>query len=511
MNAPRSMPSGAESASRRPGLVLACVCACTVLVVGLVAAINLAVPKLAASGLHPSSSELLWIVDAYVVVFACLVIPGGAAGDRFGRKGVLISGLIAFAAGAAVSAASTSVPVMLLGRALTGIGAALVLPNSVGVLVHATAPERRGRALAIWSAATGMGGLVGNLFGAALLTVGSWRFLFGAIVPIALLCALWAALAVRRSGRSPRSLDPAGTVLLVAATVALLVGIIEGPSHGWSSALVIGAFAASAALGAVWVAIELRVRHPLLDPRLFRIPLLSTASVGMLVMFFGSFGLFYLNASLLQYGRGYSVLQAGFAIVPMVIPMMLGARFVPGLVKRLGIPVTLSAAFLAIGLGLFGLSLAAYQPYPAYAAWLVLIGIGFALALPCLTAEIAAALPAEQAGVAGGLQSAARELGSALGVAVVGTALTAGFVRHLPASLHQRDPIPRTVAEALAAAPAQQAAIVDAFAAGAGIALRIASAVTLAAGVLVVAAAVFAERRGRAHRAAANTEQLRPS
>jgi EmrB/QacA subfamily drug resistance transporter len=495
--------SAAPAGSRHPGLVLACVCACTILVVGLVAAINLAVPMLAASGLHPSSSELLWIVDAYVVVFACLVIPGGAAGDRFGRKGVLIAGLLAFAAGAAITAASPNVPMMLLGRAITGVGAALVLPNCVGVLVHATAPGRRAAALGVWGAMSGLGGLVGNIAGAALLTSGSWRILFAAIVPIALLCAIAAALAVGRSSRSPRSLDPVGTSLLVAATVALLVGIIEGPEHGWGSAVVIAAFAASVGLGAAWVRAELRVRHPLLDPRLFRIPLLSIASLGMLVLFFGSFGLFYLNASLLQYGRGYSVLQAGLAIVPMTVPMVLGARFVPGLARRIGIPSTLAAAFLAIGVGLSGLTFAAHQPYLAYAAWLVLIGIGFSLALPCLTAELTAALPAEQAGVAGGLQSATRELGSALGVAVAGTVLTASFARHLPASLLHREPIPRTVAEAVAAAPAKQAAVIDAFTAGAVAALQVASAVTLAAGILVVAAAIRTDRRRRARSGAA--------
>ncbi|RED35101.1 MFS transporter [Paenibacillus sp. VMFN-D1] len=491
------------ASSRHPELVLACVCACTILVVGLVAAINLAVPMLAASGLHPSSSELLWIVDAYVVVFACLVIPGGAAGDRFGRKGVLIAGLVAFAAGAAFSAASASVPVMLIGRAITGVGAALVLPNCIGVLVHATAPERRGGALAIWGAMSGMGGLVGNIAGAALLTTGSWRFLFAAIVPVALLCALGVTLTVRRSSRSARTLDPAGTVLLVAATVALLIGIIEGPEQGWSSAVVITAFAASVVLSAVWVVVELRTRQPLLDPRLFRIPMLSGASLGMLVMFFGSFGLFYLNASLLQYGRGYSVIQTGLAIVPMTVPMMLGARFVPGLVKRIGIPLTLSAAFLAIGIGLLGLSFAANQPYVVYAAWLVLIGIGFTLALPCLTAEITAALPSEQAGVAGGLQSATRELGSALGVAVVGTVLTASFTRHLPATLQHQDPIPRTVSEAVEAASNQHAAIIDAFTTGADTALRVASVVTLLAGVLVIAVATQASRQSRERKAAA--------
>jgi MFS family permease len=480
---------------RRQGLVLACMCTCTILVMGLVAAINLAVPDLAGSGLHPSGSQLLWIVDAYVVVFACLVIPGGAAGDRFGRKGALICGLAVFAAGAAISAAAPDVVILLVGRSVTGLGAALVLPNCVGVLVHATEPEHRRKALAVWGAVSGMGGIVGNLVGGALLTAGSWRLLFAVVAPVALVCALWAALATSRSARSDRNLDPLGTLLFVAATVALLTGIIEGPEHGWGSSFVIGAFAVGAVLAVVWVLAELRAEHPILDPRLFRIPALSGASLGMLVTFFGCFGLFYLNASILQYARGYSVLLTGLGILPLAVPLLVASRVVPKLVARFGIPPILGAAFVAISVGLFGLAAAAHQSYLAYAAWLVVIGLGFALALPALSTELTASLPAHQAGIGGGLQSATRELGSALGVAVVGTVLSAVFVRHLPISLLERHPVPQTVAEALKAAPAQHAAIVEAFTTGAVSALRVAAVVTLVAGALVVAGAYRAARR----------------
>ncbi|MFD9964554.1 MFS transporter [Amycolatopsis sp. NPDC058986] len=491
---PAIAPDPARS-SRHPGLVLACVSACTVLVISLVAAINVAVPMISASGLRPSSSQLLWIVDAYIVVFACLVIPAGAAGDRFGRKGVLLTGLGTFAVGAGISAISANVPIMLLGRAITGIGAALVLPNGLAVLVHATAPERRGRALATWAAVTGVAGIIGNVGGGALLATGSWRSLFVAVAPIAVLCGLWVALVAPRSSRHSRTLDPAGTTVFVAATVALLIGIIEGPEQGWGSAVVVTAFVLSAALGAVWVVVELRVPHPMLDPRLFRIPLLRSAALGMLVMFFGNFGLFYVNASLLQYGRGYSVLQAGLGILPLPLPVLLGSRYVPDLAKRIGIPATLAAAFLAGAVGLYGLSTAAGQPYFVYAAWLVVIGIGLALGMPCLTTELTASLPTEQAGVAGGLQSATRELGSALGVAVVGTVLTASFTQHLPAILRDREPIPRTITQALTVAPTHRAAIVDAFTTGADTALRVASVVTALAGAVVIAGAVRAGRR----------------
>ncbi|MEV7713216.1 MFS transporter [Streptomyces sp. NPDC088270] len=493
------IPEGAPRPAQRSGPVLACVSVCTALVVGFVAAINLAVPQLAASSLRPTSSNLLWIVDAYVVIFACLVIPAGAAGDKLGRKGVLMAGLGILACGAVVSALAPNVPVMLIGRAITGLGAACVLPNCVGVLLHATAPERRPHALAIWAAATGVGGVVGNVGGGAVLSAGSWRALFVAVALVAACCLAWAAWSAPRSARHDRTLDLPGTLLFVAAFVALLTGIIEGPERGWGSTVVLAAFACAILLSLCWVRVELRVAHPMLDPRLFRSAALSSAALGMTITFFGSFGLFYVNASLLQYGRGFSVLRAGLGVIPLTVPLLVGTRYVPGLIRRIGIPATLAAAFALTGAGLLGLSYASTMAYPVYAAGLFVIGLGIMLAAPCLTAQIASALPVERAGIAGGLQSATRELGSALGVAVVGTILTAGFTHHLPADLSRHAPLPRTVREALTLVPADHTAVTEAFTHGANTALRAAALVVLLAGALVVAGARRAHRTALRH------------
>lgn len=268
---------GALRPAQRSGSVLACVSVCTALVVGFVAAINLAVPQLAASSLRPTSSNLLWIVDAYVVIFACLVIPAGAVGDKLGRKGVLMAGLGIFAFGAIVSAIAPNVAIMLIGRAITGLGAACVLPNCVGILLHTTAPERRSHALAIWAAATGIGGVVGNVGGGAVLSAGSWRALFAAVAFVAACCLAWAARSAPRSARHDRTLDLPGTLLFVAAFVALLIGIIEGPEQGWGSTVVLIAFACSLLLILCWVLVELRAPHPMLDPRLFRSAALSSS------------------------------------------------------------------------------------------------------------------------------------------------------------------------------------------------------------------------------------------
>ncbi|GAB3909566.1 hypothetical protein GCM10029964_111330 [Kibdelosporangium lantanae] len=213
--------------------LLIVMCACVVLVVGMVAAINLAVPMLAASELHPSASALVWIVDTYVVFFACLVIPGGAAGDRYGRKGVLLVGLLLFAAGALLSAVAPNVAVLLVGRAVTGVGAAAVLPNTLAVLLHAVPAERKGATIATWASMTGIGGVLGNVGGGAVLSGGSWRWLFIAAVPIALVLTALVGRHAPVSSRHDRGLNPVGAALLVGASVALLLGIVQGPEAGW--------------------------------------------------------------------------------------------------------------------------------------------------------------------------------------------------------------------------------------------------------------------------------------
>ncbi|RSN24725.1 MFS transporter [Amycolatopsis sp. WAC 04169] len=476
----------AAPAADRRGL-LPVMCACVVLMVGMVAAINLAVPMLAASDLHPSASALIWIVDTYVVFFACLVIPGGAAGDRFGRKGVLLAGLALFALGALLSAIAPNVPFLLAGRAITGIGAAAVLPNTLAVLLHAVPAERKGVTIATWASMTGIGGVAGNAGGGAVLAGGSWRWLFAAAVPISLVLVALVARIAPVSPRHERPLSPLGAVLLVGASVALLLGIVEGPEAGWTSPIVLAGFAGSVVLFALWTFVELKAEHPLLDPRLFRVPALRSACLGMTAIFFGMFALFYVNASFLQYGKGFGVLPTGLGIIPLTVPVIFGARHVGKLVQRFGVDAVVAIAFLFCGGGLLGLSTSdASTPYPVYAAWLVVTGAGVTLALPTLSAAISGSLPPAQAGVGAGLQATTREFGSALGVAVIGTVLTGRFVAALPEDIREAHD-PHTVAQALAVtAPGRSPEVISAFVTGASTALRVIGVSVLVLGALVV-------------------------
>jgi MFS family permease len=415
-----SSPAQTPALTRPVVLVL---CACVLVAQSMVAAVNLLIPQLAASSPHPSHTQLLWTVDAYVIVFAGLLIPAGALGDRYGRKGALLAGLALFAAGAALSALAPHPGLLIAGRGVSGAGAALIMPATMSIMVQLAGAERRASAMASWTLAIGLGGLAGNLGGGLAGEFFGWRALFAVMVPLAGLLALAVALTTPRTPRSPRSnLDPLGTLLLTAGLVTVLYGIIEGPEHGWASPDIGVAFAAGVLLIAVFTLYALRARAALFDPRVFRAPRLRAVTLGMATGFFGLFALFFVNSQYLQDVKGYGAALTGVAITPLVVGMSL----VPKLAARWApYPRTVIGAGLAlIGVGLLAVSTAdAGTPYPLYACFLLVISAGMGLSMPALTLGVVTSLPPHQAGLGSGLGTSARELGAALGVAVTGTVL----------------------------------------------------------------------------------------
>jgi EmrB/QacA subfamily drug resistance transporter len=501
------------SADRRQATVAGAVGAiapAAVLVLGMVAAVNILIPQLQASSLHPSVSGTAWIVDSYTLVFACMLIPAGALGDRFGRKRGMLTGLVVFAAGSALAALAPSVAALMCGRAICGVGAALVLPATLAATLGQLKPADRPRAVAVWSSLTGIGGVLGNLGGGLAVQAGGWRVLFWAGVPIALAAA--ALIASRVPDQAPHQdpVDGGGALLLTAGSVALLYGVIDAPELGWGSWQVIGSLGAAVVLLAAFARYELRLRHPMLDPRLFRLAGVRTGSFGIVALFFALFGLFYVNAQYLQDVRGYSALLTGVAVLPLGIVMPLVSPRSMRLAARIGERATIILGLLALAAGLFLLSLCtAGTPYPAYALMLALVSAGMGLAMPPLSAMIVGALPPSHAGVGSGLNSTTRELGSALGVAVLSTILTTRFASRLPAALRhvpgaEGATIRHSITAALsyaasATSPGARARLVDAthaaFTSGTSLGLRVGAAL-----MLLTAVAVFYQHPNRAAR-----------
>ncbi|MFD9220375.1 MFS transporter [Streptomyces sp. NPDC060064] len=419
-------------AQKPPGLTrsaLLALCGCVLVAQSMVAAINLLIPQLAASALDLTDTQILWAVDAYVIVFAAFLIPAGALGDRLGRKGALLCGLGLFAAGAATSALATVPAVLITGRGLCGAGAALITPATMSILVRLAGPQRTAQALATWTLAVGLGGLAGNLGGGLVGQYLSWRALFWAMVPLAALLALAVARTTPRTpAHSAAALDPLGSLLLTVALVAVVYGIIEGPSYGWSSAHVLTAFAAGAVLLALFTLHALRAERPLFDPRVFASRRLRAGALGTAASFFGLFSLFYVNAQYLQYAKGFSVALTGVAIVPLTVGMALVPKLGARWQARFGPRPLVGGGLGLIGAGLLLVSTAdTSTPYPLYALYLLVLSAGMGLCAPALTVTVVAELPAHQAGLGSGLNTAAREIGAALGVAVVGTVLAARF------------------------------------------------------------------------------------
>jgi MFS family permease len=428
-----------EAGDPRRQLILVLMCLCVTLLIGMAAAINLAVPKLAASGLRPSATGLLWIVDVYVLVFASLLIPLGSLGDRLGRKGTLVIGLVIFGVGCGLSALAPSVAVMLAGRALTGIGAAFALPSTLALVVNVfPAPERPG-AIAVWSASTAMGGVLGGTGGGLVLQLLPWQGLFVGFLGLAAVLAVAVAVAAPETARHDHAQDPLGAVLLTLTLLALVYAIIEGPEQGWASATVIGSFAAAAVVLGAFAAWEAHSKQPMLDPRIFRAPAVRAGALGIVVLFFGMFGLFLMNSEFLQYAKGFGPALAGVGSLPLALPMYLAARRSVPLSARLGGHRLVAGGLVMVGIGLLLVSRAtAATPYPVYAAILVWLGVGVGLTLPNLSTAILSSLPSKLAGLGSGLNSATREIGAALGLAVSGTVLNSVFSAHLPHAVRVR-------------------------------------------------------------------------
>ncbi|MEV6207398.1 MFS transporter [Kitasatospora sp. NPDC051914] len=476
---------------RLPGrwLVLAVICLAQLVVVLDNTVLNVAVPTLGRE-LGADTADIQWIVNAYSLVQAGLLLAAGSAADRYGRRRLLLAGLVLFGLGSLAAGLSAGTGQLVAARAGMGVGGALLMTTTLAVVLQIFDEGERTRAIAAWSAVSALGYAAGPPVGGLLLAHFAWGALFLVNVPVVLV-ALVAARALVPESRAPGGGPPdlVGALLSTAGMTALVYAIVSGPDHGWGTVHVLLAAPTGLLLLAAFVRWERRTAHPMLDLSFFRNRRFVGAVTGVVLITFGSTGVLFLLTQQLQFVRGYPPLEAGLRMAPFALTVValnfsgLTAR----LIVRLGHPrsIALGMAVLAAGFGTAALSAHGYGPL---LAGLVLMGTGCAIANPAIVEAVVGAIPQERAGAGAGIDGAMAEVGASLGVAALGAVMNARITALLPAAA--------SVPAALAAAgtETERAAVLDAFTAASRTAQLAGAAAVLAGGLL---AALLLRRAAR--------------
>ncbi|MFR9752436.1 MFS transporter [Nocardia sp. 004] len=413
--------------TRRRWTVLA-ICASALFLVGLDTTIVTVGLSEIGHGLGVGEQRTAWLVDAYTVTFASLLVTAGAVADRFGRRRVFQTGLVVFALSSLACAMAPTAEFLVAARVVQGIGASMLSPVALAIVVNAMPdPRERAQAIGVWGAMFGLSMAVGPVTGGALIGLFGWRAVFWINVPVVLIAfVLVRALVPESRGPRPRRLDMPGQLLLIALLWITVATLIEGPRLGWTAPIVLGGYAALILLGVVFVRVESRVDQPLIEPGLFLIPSFAGAILGAVAVFV-AFSVTLLTTTLfLQHVHGWTPVVAGAATLPMAVTATLCAPLSGYLVGRIGprTPLLLAGACLTAG-GVLLLGLGNGPLLPVLVAAYLCIGAGVGFANAPITDTAVGGLPPHRAGVASGTASTARQLGTALGIALAGSAVAA--------------------------------------------------------------------------------------
>ena len=408
--------------------------------------LNLALPSLVRD-LHATTSQLQWIVDAYTLVFAGLLLTAGSLGDRFGRRYALAAGLVVFGVGSVMSAFAGSTTQLIATRALMGVGGALILPTTLSILTNVFPPDERGRAIGIWSGVFGLGIAIGPVTGGWLLGHFWWGSIFLINIPVVIFALIVGRLIVpnTKDPEGPK-LDPVGAGLSIVGLVALVYGIIEAPDKGWASTEILAAFAIATVVLTAFVVWELRSDHPMLNLGFFRNPRFTAASLSVMLVFFALFGSLFFLTQYLQFVLGYTALQAGIRIAPIAGVLIISAPISGRLVSKVGNKVLVAGGMTFAAGGLYVLSTATISSgYGLVLAGLLVLGLGMGTAMAPATESIMGSLPLAKAGVGSAMNDTTRQIGGALGVAILGSIFSSVYSSSLAASAAE---VPAKVAEA---------------------------------------------------------------
>ena len=423
--------------TQRKGLILAVVCVATYAVLVEGSIVNIALPSIVRQ-LNANTTELKWIVDAYNLVFAALVLVGGSLSDKFGRRRLLAIGLVIFGAGNAVAAFANDTGLLIASRGIMGLGAAMVFPTTLSIITN-TFTERgeRAKAIGLWGAMTGLGVASGPIIGGWLLESYYWGSVFVLMVPLALV-GVFATLMFIPESRDPDSppIDWGGVALSTVALAALVVAIIQGPSWGWLNARTLAGFAIAAVFAAIFIRWERGQRAPMLDVLLFKNARFSAASGAITAAFFALFGFIFLVTQYFQFVRGYGTLSSGLRTLPVAFSIATAAITGTRLAVRYGNRAVVATGLTLLSIAFFWIALFMDRSYPYELIVLNMIVMGFGIGFTTApaTESIMGAVSKEKAGQGSGVNDATREVGGTLGVAVIGSVYASMYASQLDSS-----------------------------------------------------------------------------
>jgi EmrB/QacA subfamily drug resistance transporter len=413
------------------------VCIALMAVIASVSGLNVAQPELAVA-FGASQSEVLWFINLYTISLAALLLPLGALGDRWGRRPVLIAGLLVFGTASAAAGLAPSSEIMLAARFLSGVGAAMIMPVTLAVITATFPDQERSKAIGVWTGVAGGGGILGMYLSAVLVDLATWRWLFVLPVVLVVVALVMALRSVPNSREaSEYGFDAIGSLSSVVAVAGLVFFLHEGPGKGWTApatllSLLVGAIAAVG-----FVAWELRRQAPLLDVRLFRERGLASGSASLLTVFGVQAGIFVVLFPYFQAVLGWSGLRSTLALMPMALLMMFASGLAPHVAARIGSRSTMASGIFLGGAGLVLMAgfVSVDGGYVSILPGMLAMGLGMGLTMTPSTEAITTALPRERQGVASALNDVTREFGTALGVALLGAVLTAGYRRAIDSRL----------------------------------------------------------------------------
>jgi EmrB/QacA subfamily drug resistance transporter len=410
-------------------------CMGVALVVASMTALNTALGDLAVAT-SATQTQLTWVVDGYTLALACLLLPAGAIGDRYGRRGALLAGLVVFALGSAAPAILHSPPQIIAGRTVAGIGAAFVMPATLSLLTVAYPKEDRMKTVGIWAGTAGPGGVLGMLGSGLLLRFWDWHAIFWSLgIAGLVIFALGCTVSSSRETDAPR-VDWLGAVLIGAAVAIAVFAILDAPHRGWSDSLVWGRLIAGAVIAVVFGAVEFHKRHPLLDVRLFADPNFATGVGAIIILFGATFGFFFIGMQYVQQIMGYSPLTTAIAFGPFMVPLGIFSALSFWYVPKLGLRLVLFIGTLLMAVGfacMYRLDL--HSTYSEFAWPTLVLATGIGICTAPTTSAIMGAVSDEKQGVASAVNDTSREMGGALGIAVAGSILAGRYSHELAPKL----------------------------------------------------------------------------